>query len=314
MTLAEFTGKLVAKKIDRLMVWTGPEAKLMDLMLNQIAKLYQLEIKRVDTVQEIMTKIQSKKISGGARLYVIRDDSDVWDVENFVNKMEVLLDRDKVVLIYTNMDKRKKFYKESDAVEFDYLEESVLVGYVGNEVQKYSAQFDSRNRARLVQICERDYSRILLELDKIKQYADSCKISWDDSFTELWQSGMIYAPVGDILFEMTDAVVGKDKHTAYRLLYALYRKGESPIKILSILYTNYRNLLMIQGTDKGAGISERTGLTPWQVRLASSKSGIWSQSKIKSILKILQDCESGVKNGKYDERTAIEVAMEGILG
>lgn len=311
MTLADFTQKLVQGKTDKLMVWTGPECKMMDIFIESIALSQKLEVKRVDTVQEIMTKIQSKKmLSGEGKLYVIRDDNDVWDVENFVNKMNIMLDKDRVILIYTNLDKRKKFYKESDAVEFDYLDEDVLVGYI----LSWDEAFGDDNARRLIRMCERDYSRIELEWNKVTTYAAVEGVSNSKAFISLFKQNMIYAPVGDIIFQMTDAVVLKRKDEAYRLLYQLYQKGEAPIKILSILYTNYRNLLMIQGTEDGAGISERTGLTPWQVKLAKEKKGIWKQSKIKEILKILQDCESGIKNGKYDDRTAIEVAMIGILG
>lgn len=310
MTLAEYTEKLVQGKSEPLSVWTGPECKMMDLFIQNLSNMYNLEIKRVDTVQEIMTKINSKKmLSGKSKLYVIRDDNDVWDVENFITKMNLMLENDRVVLIYTNMDKRKKFVKESDPVEFDYLDEDVLVGYVSSELQ-----MSDKNIRRLVQMCERDYSRILLECDKINQYSKAIRRSADVAFVELCNNDMIYSPIGDIIFQMTDAVVLNRKDEAYRLLYQLYRKGEAPIKILSILYTNYRNLLMIQGTDDGAGVTERTGLTPWQVKLAKEKKGIWSQKKIKQILNILQDCESGIKNGKYDDRVAIEVAMVGILG
>lgn len=308
MTFADYTMKIAQQKDDKLAVWTGPEGKMMEIFLGVLAQTYDLEIKRVDSVQEIMTKIQSKKMLGGkGKLYVVRDDSGVWDAENFVMKMNLMLNKDRLVLIYTNMDKRKKFYKESDAVEFDYLDEDVLVGYIGDELS-------DKNARRLVQMCERDYSRILLELDKVKKYAESQDITNDESFIKLVKMNMIYAPIGDVLFQMTDAVVGRKRDEAYRLLYQLYQKGEAPIKILSILYTNFRNLLVVQGTDAGAGIAERTGLTPWQCSLASKFKGIWKQSKIKEILRVIQDCESGIKNGKYDDRTAIEVTMIGVLG
>ena len=309
MILSEYTEKLVLGKSDPLNVWTGPEAKLMDLYIQNISDMYNLEVKRVDTVQEIMTKIQSKNMLGGkGKLYVIRDDNDVWDVENFLTKMNMLLINDRVILIYTNMDKRKKFAKESDPVEFEHLDEDVLVGYVAQEIQ-----MSDKNSRRLIQMCERDYSRILLECDKIRQYAHSQNISHESAFIDLSNRDMIYAPVGDIIFQMTDSVVTGSRKEAYRLLYQLYQKGEPPIKVLSILYTNFRNLLMVQGVSEGDTVN-KTGLTPWQVKLAKEKKGIWSQSRIKQILRALQDCESGIKNGKYDDRTAIEVALIEILG
>lgn len=310
MNLSDFTVNLVQKKVGKLMIWTGPECKMMDIFIDRISKMFGLDIARVDCVKDIMTKIQSKKmLETKGKLYIVRDDSDVWDSENFVGKMNSILDKDMLILIYTNMDKRKKFAKESDPVEFDYLSEDVLTGYVQRE-----CEMSENNIRRLIQMCEQDYSRILLEVDKVKTYAQAESVSHDASFKELCRCNMIYAPVGDIIFQMTDSVVLRKKDEAYRLLYQLYRKGEAPIKILSILYTNYRNLLVIQGTDGGAGVSERTGLTPWQINLARDKKGIWSQGRIKSILKTLSECEKGIKTGKYDDVTAIEVAMTEILG
>lgn len=308
MTLEQYSTEVMRGLDSHFSVWTGPEGKMMEIYLGVLSKKHGMEVKRVDTVQEIMTKINSKKmLDSKGKIYVVRDDSDVWDDEGFATKIDLMLSRDMLILIYTNMDKRKKFYKDSDPVEFEYLSEEVLTGYL---VDSLSAEHSKR----LVKMCQRDYGRILLEMDKVQTYAQARSLTNDEAFVELVKCGMIYAPAGDVIFLFSSAVLSRSKENSYLFLGQLYEREEAVVKILSVLYTNFRNLLVVQGDKGGTGVTERTGLTPWQISLAQTFKGIWTTARLKKNLMILQECESGIKTGKYSDRMAMEVAMVGVLG
>ena len=81
-----------------------------------------------------------------------------------------LLGDNMLIHLLTIVDKRTKFYKAyKDAIiEFERLSDTMLKKYIQKEIK-----LSERNTERLIDVCEHDYGRILLEIDKIKRYVDA---------------------------------------------------------------------------------------------------------------------------------------------
>ena len=60
----------------------------------------------------------------------------------------------------------------------------------------------------MINYCSNDYGRILLECDKIKQYSNFNKKDNNESFEILDKQGIFFKEIGDITFELTDAILG----------------------------------------------------------------------------------------------------------
>ena len=132
-------------------------------------------------------------------------------------------------------------------------------------------------------------------------------ISVDDCFEELDKQGLFHKEIGDITFELTNAVLGGYPETAIQKLDEAKRKGEPAMMIASILYNGFRNLLAYQGLGKNKqGAMERTGLTKGELYGCTKNVGGYSIAEVKRNMLLCQKVEAGVKTGTIEEDIALE--------
>ena len=307
--------ELVNNQVPHYNIFTGEEIAVQKIYIDKILDEY----KRVDcdSVAQALQKSRTKSLTGSNRAFIVVDDTlymkdeKAWEiVQNTFTKAS----KNILIIIYSSIDKRsKKFLSKNDEyiVSFDRLSEDVLVKYIQKDIN-----LSDENAQKLVELCESDYSRILLEIDKIKSYTDanSKDIFPNDAFSILLEQGVIYQPIGDITFKLTDAVLRGELDTTEKYLKMAIEKEESPILVLSVLYTGFHNMLMVMdlGSNK-KDASKRTGLTPFQVGQATKNIGGYKREEVKRALFIIQDVESGIKTGKYDMETAMQYAILEIM-
>ena len=307
--------ELVNKQVPHYNIFTGEEVAVQKIYIDKILEGY----KRVDcdSVAQALQKSRTKSLTGSNRAFIVVDDNlyikdeKAWEiVQNTFTKAS----KNILIIIYSSIDKRsKKFLSKNDEciVSFDRLSDDVLVKYIQKDIA-----LSEENAQKLVELCESDYSRILLEIDKIKSYAyaNSKDIFPNDAFSILLEQGVIYQPIGDITFKLTDAVLRGELDTTEKYLKMAIEKEESPILVLSVLYTGFHNMLMVMdlGSNK-KDASKRTGLTPFQVGQATKNIGGYKREEVKKALFIIQDVESGIKTGKYDMETAMQYAILEIM-
>ena len=307
--------ELVNNQVPHYNIFTGEEIAVQKIYIDKILDEY----KRVDcdSVAQALQKSRTKSLTGSNRAFIVVDDTlymkdeKAWEiVQNTFTKAS----KNILIIIYSSIDKRsKKFLSKNDEyiVSFDRLSEDVLVKYIQKDIN-----LSDENAQKLVELCESDYSRILLEIDKIKSYTDanSKDIFPNDAFSILLEQGVIYQPIGDITFKLTDAVLRGELNTTEKYLKMAIEKEESPILVLSVLYTGFHNMLMVMdlGSNK-KDASKRTGLTPFQVGQATKNIGGYKREEVKRALFIIQDVESGIKTGKYDMETAMQYAILEIM-
>lgn len=313
--LPQLMQELVNNQVPHYNIFTGEEIAVQKIYIDKILDEY----KRVDcdSVAQALQKSRTKSLTGSNRAFIVVDDTlymkdeKAWEiVQNTFTKAS----KNILIIIYSSIDKRsKKFLSKNDEyiVSFDRLSEDVLVKYIQKDIN-----LSDENAQKLVELCESDYSRILLEIDKIKSYTDanSKDIFPNDAFSILLEQGVIYQPIGDITFKLTDAVLRGEIDTTEKYLKMAIEKEESPILVLSVLYTGFHNMLMVMdlGSNK-KDASKRTGLTPFQVGQATKNIGGYEREEVKRALFIIQDVESGIKTGKYDMETAMQYAILEIM-
>lgn len=155
-------------------------------------------------------------------------------------------------------------------------------------------------------------SKIYTEEKAYKKKLDNMQFDREDSifdycFEELLKDGAIYSEIGDITFELTNAVLGGYPDKAIQKLDEAKRKGEPTLRICSILYEGFRNLVAYTGLGKdkqNAGV--RTGLTDWQIKQCIDLSGGYNMKELIRNMLLCQRVESGVKTGTIEEDTVLE--------
>nr|DAT76539.1 MAG TPA: DNA polymerase III, delta subunit [Caudoviricetes sp.] len=296
--------------IPHYLVLFGEEQAILDIYIQHIAQNY--KIVYCDTVAYALSQVGKKSIDKSNKVYIVNEDNAYNKVEESWKNVKQTFARSKHILLlkYHSIDKRGKFYTQNkgNAVEFTHLSEDVLINYIQQKLPALS----EKNASKLIIWCNYDYGRILMEIDKIQQWVNyytdkEGTPNTDSAFKLLNKQGLFYKEIGDITFELTNAVLGGYPDTAIQKLEEAKRKGEPAMMIASILYTGFRNLLAYQGLGNNKqNAMERTGMTKGELYGCTKNVGGYSIAEVRRNMLFCQKIETGIKQGIVDEDVALE--------
>lgn len=310
MELVDLMKSISSNVIPHFLIFFGEEQKIIDIYIQNIMQSTSGKKVVVDNVSQAIKDNGKKSLDKSIRVYVATEDTAFLTKDESWENVRKSMHKNYMILRYHSLDKRSAFVKKNkqNIVEFSHLSDEVLQQYIQRDLPDLSDE----NASKLIEYCNNDYGRILLEVDKIKQYhayiADLTNgISVDDCFEELDKQGLFHKEIGDITFELTDAVLGGYPETVIQKLDEAKRKGEPAMMIASILYNGFRNLLAYQGLGSNKkGAVERTGLTKGEIYGCSKHIGGYSLSEVRRNMLFCQSVESGIKIGKIDSEIALE--------
>lgn len=311
MQLIDLKEQLTKKVTNPLYVFTGPEIAIMDIYVNKIAQVSGAKIKRVESVSAIFGKLQNNHFINSTTVYIIRNDKEYTNTQNAWENLndKVTKGNNIVILIYDNIDKRSKFYKHysNTIVEFNKLSSEVLAKYIKKEIglpESYGVD--------LSDICDNDYSRILLECDKLTHLKNALKTDIIGAYNTAMNQKLIYVSPKDAIFTFVDVVCRRQISKVYSLYQELLAINESPLAVISVLYNNIRQMLLVQSAG-GGDIVSRTGLTAWQVKMAKEKGNKYTIPELVKALRLIRETERGIKVGLIDQAIAVEYILVNIL-
>ena len=310
MKLVDLMKAISENNIPHYLVLFGEEQAILNIYIQHIAQNY--KIVHCETVAYALSQVGKKSIDKSNKVYIVNEDNAYIKAEESWKNVKQTFDKSRHILLirYHSLDKRGKFYlnNKQNSVEFTHLSKDVLISYINQKLPDLS----EKNASKLVEYCSNDYGRILLEVDKIKQYNEyiACLtngISIDDCFEELNKQGLFHKEIGDITFELTNAVLGGYSETAIQKLDEAKRKGEPAMMIASILYNGFRNLLAYQGLGSNKhNAVERTGMSKGELYGCTKNVGGYSIAEVKRNMLKCQEVEAGIKMGTIDEEIALE--------
>ena len=306
MDITEIKSHIQTKVFDKFYIFTGAEWKVQRLYIEQIAKVSGKELRYIDSITDIYSKMKAGAFIRKAYVYVLRDDKDLLTNEKLQAQLEKAIGDNIVILQLSAPDKRTKFYKAYKNIicEFEPLKPQILRKYIQKEID-----LTDKNADKLAEICEYDYGRCLLEIDKIKCF--DCAAT-NSAFEHLLKAGVIYQPPKDAIFDFVDAVLNDEINTAFDLYGQCLAVGEAVMVMLSVLYNNAKAVLQVQSC-KSSDVVKATGLTSWQVMNARKHCGVYRIGELVNILKVCQRCQQGIVTGALDEDYVIEYLLTEVL-
>lgn len=309
MELVDLMKRISSNDIPHFLILFGEEQTILNIYLTHILEVTNTKRISADSVSYIMQNINKKRFDKSVRLYVVQDDMTFVRAEDSWETVRNTPTKDYIILRYHSLDKRSAFVKKNqqNLVEFSRLTKEVLQTYIAKDLPDLS----EKNSSKLVDYCNYDYGRILMEIDKIKQYSVvRTDLTIDSCFNQLDKQGLFHKEIGDITFELTNAVLGGYPETAIQKLDEAKRKGEPAMMIVSILYNGFRNLLAYQGLGSNKqGAMERTGMTKGELYGCTKNVGGYSIAEVKRNMLKCQEIEAGIKMGAIDEDIALEYAV-----
>lgn len=314
MEVIELKSKIKSNTIPNFLIFAGTEWVVQNVYIEQIAKVKKSEIRRVDSIVDIYHALKNKSFITKSCVYVVRDDKELMQNEKLWAQLDTLIANNTLILLLTTLDKRLKLYKtyKSIIVEFETLTDAILKRYIDKEIN-----LSDKWSQVLIDSCEHDYGRILLEIDKIKRYAHSVAINkndinWDYYIRKLVDDGTIYQPPYDAIFDLVNSILDRKVNRTFNLLEQSYAVGEATLVMLSVLYNNVKAVLQVQ-TCESSNISKSTGLTIWQIQNARKYLNRYSNSELIRFLRLIQKCESGIKKGTIEDSVVMQYLLIKVL-
>lgn len=304
MDIVQLKSQIKSGKLDNLYVFVGEEIGLMNLYIAKMSE----EAHRVDDVAGVWKKLTSRGLGGGKPFYVVRDDKEFMQAEKVWSVADKMIRYGTLVLLYTNLDKRSRFYKamESHIVTFDKMTRAQLVKFV---ISKFPFELTEQQAEYLCEACNDDYTQLLNEIDKLTRIsAFVTKQSFEKTVDEI-----VRAPKYADTFSMANNVMQYNGKKAVEQMQFLLENGESGIGMITVLYNNFRNAVQVLSTTGTAKeISEKYGIHIAAVSNILNNFDYSIDGAMRA-MRILQDAESGIKNGKYAEDKAPMIALCRIL-
>lgn len=312
MDMQGLKAHIKSKTVPNILYFTGDEWEVQKIFIRQIAKVKGLETKRIDSITNVMGKFKSKSFVQVDYIYIARDDKQYMEDEKAQQLLPSIIGQNMYILLLTNVDKRTKFYKANadNLVEFEKLPEKMLIKYIQKEIP-----LSESNCKKLIEVCESDYGRCLLEIDKIKNYAKESSSQYamkvDAAFSLLLEDGTIYKPPKDAIFDFVDAVLDANYVKCFDLYEQCKAIGEALLVMISVLYNNAKAVLQVQSC-KSNDVSKSTGLTGFQIMNARKHLGKYSNWQLVRLMKKCIECEQGIKTGKIEEQFAVDYILVNI--
>jgi DNA polymerase III delta subunit len=306
--------QIKAKTLDNFYIFTGEEVEVQRIYVHKMAEVSNRDVQYIDNVSHVYGRKSS--LFSKAKCYVCRDDMDFIKTESTWDDIVEALGDNMLILLVSEIDKRIKFYKRfSDKiVEFKHMNQDTLKKYILKQINLSEYWLD-----KLIDVCESDYSRILLEIDKIKQFV-TADLPWgyntdvkcDKALSQLLEQGAIHTPPYDAIFDFVDAVLMNQPQKAFELLEDCKKIGEPSLRLTTVLYSNAKKVLQVQACES-KDISKATGLSAWDIKCTQNKLHAWGNGDLVHMMKLLRDVEKRIKTGGIDEEDVIDYVMVNIF-
>lgn len=307
MEAAEIKAHIKNNSFNHFYIFSGVEWKVQRLFIEQISKVSGKELRYIDSITDIYGKRNAKMFVPKSYVYVVRDDKEIMQNEKVQAQLESIIGNNLLILLVTAPDKRTKFYKtyKDTIIEFKPLKPAILTKYIQREIS-----LSNNNCDKLMEVCEYDYGRCLLEIDKIKRYVNYLgpAQTQDGVFDKFIKEGVIYQPPKDAIFDFVDAILDADVNLSFNLYHQCLDVGEANMVMITVLYNNAKATLQVQSCKSG-DVGKVTGLSSWQINNARKHTGKRRISELLHIIKVCQKCQQGIVTGTIEE----EYVMEYIL-
>lgn len=213
---------------------------------------------------------------------------------------------------YEKLDERKKITKllkkQAAVLEGKKLNERELESWIIHQAKNEQVEIEPEAVEKLITLVGTDMMRLYSELQKIFLYVkDERKI--DSQIVEKLASRSLEQNI----FDLIDKVVHRKMEEAFRIYYDLRKQNEEPIKILSLLASQFRLIYQVKELYKRsygqAQIASMLKVHPYRVKLALAQSKYFTEIELVQIIDLLTQTDEKLKTGGAGREVSLELFL-----
>ncbi|WP_243290621.1 DNA polymerase III subunit delta [Bacillus sp. FJAT-47783] len=250
--------------------------------------------------------------------YFLSSEKKKEKIEHNVKKLELYIEEPAPYTIfaifapYEKLDERKKITKllkkKATVVNLNEFSEKETVAWIHDLVAQEGISIEQTAIDKLLMLTSNHLMVISSELQKLCTY-----VGKGNTITEQHVKELVARTLEQNIFELMDFVIQKKKEEAFQLFYDLLKTNEEPIKILSLLTTQFRLLMQVKQLSQAGysqpQIASTLKVHPYRVKLASMKAKLFREQELSSIIKQLADADYEMKTGKMDKQLVLELFL-----
>jgi DNA polymerase III subunit delta len=275
---ADFSARIARGEIDPLYLFLGPERLLrreaIDLLVGTVEEGFRAF--NVDTLslaelslENALDVARQLPMMASRRLVVLTSPESIKDTaqEALEDYLKSPSDQAIVVFVADSLDLRRKsataLSKACAVVRFDELSEPEAVRWVEARVRERGSSIERTALGALVDLAGPSLARLAVEIDKLATHADGGQISLPDV------KALVSRAREHQVWDLTDAIVERDRKRALRVLARQLDAGEEPLGLLSLVASTYRKMLLAKELmtrrAPAAEVAAVVKLPPWKL-------------------------------------------------
>ncbi|WP_338750243.1 DNA polymerase III subunit delta [Bacillus sp. FJAT-52991] len=218
---------------------------------------------------------------------------------------------------YEKLDERKKLTKllkkEAAVLEAKKLGEKELKGWLRDRAKSHHVEMDEEALEHLLALAGTNLMMLTSELDKLSLYAQGKK-----RITKEMVDKLTARSLEQDIFSLVDRIVTGKIEEAFRIYYDLLKLNEEPIKILSLIASQFRLIYQTKELSrKGYGQQQIAGFLkvhPFRVKLAAGQARNFTDEQLVYIIKKLADSDLQMKSSGMAKEMIIEMFLFQLQG
>lgn len=289
VNLMEFMTHIKEDRLLPFYIFTGEEIGLMNVYL---AKM-KTPVKRESSVASILRPLTQRSIVANDKVFAVRDDKDFLSTESRWKSLEDIK-YGTLILLYTKIDGRSKFLKQfSDhVVQFDRMTTTQLMNHFSKKFKVPANLLE-----QVIELCDRDYSRIENELDKISRV----KLPTEEAVDSLIHKDLQFE-----VFEAVDSVIRYEPQRTFEYVQTLIATQDNVLGFLTLLYNNFAAASRILGTEN----AKESTVNVKQFTINKIKSNFnYSLDSAFEGMTIIGDIVEGIKTGLYTDVVGVQICL-----
>ena len=270
-------------------IFIGDEIGLMNVYLGNI----QPSVIRESSVLVTLPSLTQRSLISENKVYAVRDDKEFLANDSRWKRLEDIR-YGTLILMYTKIDGRSKFLKqfESNVITFDRMTPPQLLNHFSKSVN-----FPTKLLEQIIELCDRDYSRIANELDKLNRVSLP---------TEKAVNEIVHRDVEFQVFEAVDSVIRYEPIRAFEYLEILLATQDNVLGFLTLLYNQFSAAARILGSSD----AKESTINVKQFTINKIKSNFnYSLDSAFKGMTIIGDIIEGIKSGLYTDTLAVQICL-----
>jgi len=306
LKFSEAIGRIESGKIAPIYFLTGDEDFLQIEFVNALKnalfgkKPQDTNIERISAragkAHELVNTALEYSLFGGGKLVIVYDlqkynDSDRNMLLDFFPQLPP--DNHIVLIYHGKMDMRKKFFKyltsKVEWLSLLPLTQQNAKFWAQRQLKKYDLKIEDSALDFLIDFAGLSYGTISEEISKLSLRLDPGQTVTVEDIKDYGSKSAFFS-----IFELTDALGGKDREKALNRLERLLESGESFSTILNAISRHFNHLIMISSMKDLKSdnmVSAKIGKKPYFVHKCREQIAGFSESGLKSVMRHIFQAE-----------------------